>query len=95
MSVAEVEPTPNKNEMEIRCFCRRAPLLAVCGRDDKGKPFIHVKSARKDRINAEVIVTSGTAHIHCRDCLRWHKVTIKLVTVDQKPEQLPSSLRIE
>lgn len=93
MSLAEPESS-NQNEMEVRCFCRRAPLLAVCGRDDKGKPFIHVKSARKDRINAEVVITSGSARIHCRDCLRWHTVTIKLVGVDHKSEPLSPDLHI-
>lgn len=82
-------------EIEIRCFCRRAPLLAMCGRDSKsGEPFVHVKSARKDRINAEVVVTSGIVRVRCRDCLRWHSVRIRHVGVDHKPEQLPSSIDI-
>lgn len=82
-------------ELEVRCFCARAPLLALCGRDTKtGDPYVHVKSARKDRINAEVLVTSGSARVRCRECLRWHTIRIRRVNVEHKPEELPASLDI-
>lgn len=85
---------PSSN-LEVRCFCARKPLIAVCGRDSKtGQPFIHIKSARKDRINAEVVITEGTARIRCRSCLRWHKIRIKLVDIEHKPEELPPTLKI-
>ena len=81
--------------LEVRCFCRRAPLLAICGRNkDNGEPFVHVKSARKDRINAEAIIVSGEVRIRCRDCLRWHTIRIKTIGVDHTPEQLPESIDI-
>lgn len=85
-----------EGELEVRCFCRRAPLLAICGRDEKnGEPFVHIKSARKDRINAEAVVTSGIVRIRCRDCLRWHTIRIRKIDVDHKAERLPSSIKIQ
>lgn len=82
-------------ELTIRCFCARKPLLAVCGRDSSsGDLFVHIKSAKKDRINTEVVVTSGICRIRCRDCLRWHKVNIKTPNVNHSPEPLPASIVI-
>lgn len=83
------------NELEVRCFCRRTPLLAVCGRDSgSGQPFVHVKAFKQNRIFAEVVITSGTAHIRCRECMRFHKVTIKHVGVTTKPERLPETIAL-
>lgn len=86
---------PVDDNLEIHCFCRRSPLLARCGRDTRsGELFVHVRSAKKDRINAEVVVTSGTVRVRCRDCSRWHTITIKQPNVQHKPEGLPDSIRI-
>lgn len=82
-------------ELEIRCFCSRKPLLAVCGRDiDSGLPYIHLKSMRSGRINAEAIVTEGAMRIHCRECLRWTTVTIVRDKVKAKSEKLPESIAV-
>jgi hypothetical protein len=62
----------------IECFCTRHPLLALAGRDSRtGKGFVWVRTMRKHQVISEVIVTSGTTYIRCRDCLRFHSVTIK------------------
>lgn len=82
-------------DQEIRCFCNRSPLLAVCGVDSiTRQPFVHIKAYRQNRIFAEVVITSGTARIRCRECLRWHKVTIRVETVDTVVERLPESIAI-
>ena len=82
-------------KLEVRCFCRRKPLLAICGRDTKsGEPFIHIRSAKGDKLNVEVVITSGTARVRCRECERWHKIRIKHVNIESEPEELPSSLKL-
>lgn len=82
-------------EQEIRCFCSHKPLLAVCGRDSKdGTPYIHIKAYKANRLITEVVVTSGTVQIHCRECLRWYKVRIVHMEVDVKNERLPESIRV-
>lgn len=81
--------------LELRCFCRRRPLLAVCGRDARtGEPFVHVKAYKQQRLITEVVVTAGTARIHCRECLRWHTVRIRIENVSFKPEPLPSGIAV-
>lgn len=79
--------------LELRCFCDKKPILALCGRDSSsGEPFVHVKAHRQQRVQAEVVITSGTARIRCRSCLRWHTVRIKRGDVDARPERLPDTI---
>ena len=86
--------TFNLKEEEIRCFCSRKPLLAVAGVDSEGKGYVHVKSWRQDRLNAEVVVTEGTASIHCRLCFRWTTVRIVHGDVTSKQEELPETITL-
>jgi len=80
---------------EVRCFCHRKPLLAVCGVDtDTGQAFIHVKSWKGGRLYTEMVVTAGTASIRCRECLRWHKLKITQAKVDVQQEKLPASIGV-
>lgn len=80
---------------ELRCFCRRRPLLALCGRDTKtGEPFVHVKVFKQDRIFAEVVATEGTVSIRCRECLRWFRVKIVREKLSIKEEALPESVEL-
>lgn len=65
---------PTKNE--LRCFCSRAPLLAMYGVDEHGKLYVHVRIFKQNRIYGEVIVREGRVSLHCRECLRWHTVKI-------------------
>lgn len=60
----------------MRCSCRENPLLAMCGVDRDGEPWVHVKVWKGQRLYAEVIATSGVVRLRCRNCLRWHKVKI-------------------
>lgn len=79
---------------ELRCNCSRKPLLAVCGRSDDGKGFIHVMTWKGKRLYVNIVVTDGTARIQCRECLRWHRVTIVYETVESTEDQLPDSINL-
>lgn len=46
------------------------------GIDEHGKLYIHMRIFKAQRIFGEMMVTDGTVLIHCRECLRWHKVKI-------------------
>jgi hypothetical protein len=83
-----------KADLEIRCFCNRHPLLAVAGQDTNGNGFVHVKTWKGQRLYAEIIITSGTAHIRCRECYRWNKVRIVRTEVTSDLQELPESLVI-
>lgn len=61
---------------ELRCECRRQPLLATYGLDDRGKVYLHVKVYKARRIFGEILVTKGEVELRCRECLRWYKVTL-------------------
>lgn len=65
-----------KTSHELRCFCNRRPLLAVYGVDEKRKLYVHVRIYKQRRLYGEVLVTEGKVEIHCRECFRWHKITI-------------------
>lgn len=60
---------------QIRCYCRRQPLLAVYGLRH-GKPYVHVKVYKNRRIFGEVLVTKGDIQLRCRECLRWYRIEI-------------------
>lgn len=52
-------------------------MLATYGIDEHGKLYVHVKVYKQNRIFGEVFVTDGTVRLHCRECLRWHKVVMR------------------
>ena len=80
---------------ELRCFCRREPLLAVIGQDDDGRWFLHVKVYKQSRIYGEIVATDGKVSVRCRECLRWHHVTIKHESVDSDVGELPEAVARE
>lgn len=65
-----------KTSYELRCFCARAPLLAMYGIDEKGALFVHIKIFKQKRVYGEVLIQEGTIQIHCRECLRWNAIKI-------------------
>jgi len=65
-----------KTSNEVRCFCRRKPLLAVFGLDESGKPYVHVKVYKNRRIFGEILVTRGDIQLRCRECMRWYRIDI-------------------
>lgn len=62
---------------ELRCHCSREPLLAVYGIDGKGQLYVHMRVYKQNRVFGEMIATGGEVKLHCRECLRWHKVVIR------------------
>lgn len=83
----------NRREKELRCFCRRKPLLATYGIDKIGTLFIHVKIWKAHRIFGELVVEGGIVKIRCRDCLRWHTINVigKRATLEETYEELPAT----
>jgi hypothetical protein len=71
-----MDPSPG-TDIEIRCFCAREPLLALAGRDTRGNPYVHMKVYKSRKLYGEMVATSGTVMLHCRECFRWHRITIK------------------
>lgn len=82
------------DDLHIRCFCSRQPLLAMAGRDAKGNGFVHVKTWKGGRLYAEVVITAGEAYITCRECLRRHRVRIVHSQVETKQHELPETIAI-
>lgn len=86
---------PNRRRQELRCFCSRAPLLALYGVGTDGKLFIHVKVFKQSRVFGEILVKGGEVSIVCRECIRWHRITIRDnspgVTEVAKPIELEAS----
>jgi len=88
-------PDGGDGRLEARCCCSHAPLLAVCGRDTStGEPFVHVKSYKGNKLYTEVVATSGTVWIRCRDCYRWHRIDIKRVAVERLIAEIPDSIAV-
>lgn len=66
-----------KSRNELRCFCRRRPLLAVYGLDSHNNVYVHIKVYKNRRIYGEVLVMQGSKiSIHCRECLRWYTLDV-------------------
>lgn len=62
--------------IEVRCFCSRSPLLAKAGRDKDGRPFVWMKVYKQRRLYGEMVAVEGEVHLRCRECRRWHRITI-------------------
>lgn len=65
---------PHRTKNDLRCFCRRKPLLAVYGLDAAGNLYVHVMVYKQDRIFGNLVVRGGPLDIQCRECMRWHVV---------------------
>jgi hypothetical protein len=88
-------PRPNK-EGELRCFCRKKPLLGKYGRDARGNLYVHIKVYKHDRVFGEVVVEGGAVRIRCRECSRWFKVVIRQPRrVDMHYEALPEDIDLD
>ena len=77
----------NEQEEQLRCFCARQPLLAKYGIRD-GKPFVHIKIYKQQRVFGEMVLETGTIRIKCRDCFRWHKISIRKGKVSLESQRL-------
>ena len=82
-------------EIELRCFCARSPLLGVAGVDSRGRGYVHIKTWRAKRIYAEVLVLGGGAMVRCRECYRWHRFQIRTgEPVRLEPAEVPEDIAI-
>jgi hypothetical protein len=79
--------------LEVRCFCSRAPLLALAGRDTQGRLYVHMKVFKAKRLYAEMVATQGVVSLRCRECLRWHRISIK-AEVEVKESPLPRGIPV-
>jgi hypothetical protein len=70
-------PANQRTVHDLRCFCSRHPILARYGVDENGDLYIWVKIWKQNRIFGEIVVNAGRVKLHCRECLRWHSVTMR------------------
>jgi len=82
------------SDLEIRCSCSRAPLLALAGTGSDGVPYIHVKAYKQQKIITELVITSGIVRLRCRNCNRWLTLNVKTETVTVRNEPLPPSITL-
>lgn len=73
-----------QNDEEIRCFCRGKQLLGIV-KSRRGNTYLHVKVYKNRQIYAEMEMTFGSIKIRCRQCGRWHRVTIVKNKADFHP----------
>jgi hypothetical protein len=79
-------------EVQVRCLCSREPLLAVAGRDEAGQPYVHMKVYKSKKLYGEMVATEGVVMLRCRECFRWHRISIKRevkVTQVPLPDRIP------
>lgn len=88
-----MDPAPG-TDIEVRCFCSREPLLALAGRDSAGEPYVHMKIYKAKRLYGEMVATSGTVLLRCRECFRWHRITIKRASVEVTEAELPRRIPV-
>ena len=77
---------------DLRCTCRHTPKLGEYGLDNRGKPYLHIKVWKGDRLYAEVIFRGGEAKILCRECLRWYRVVFQIPRSHLEPVETPPEL---
>lgn len=67
-------------------------MIALAGRDTAGEPFVWMRVYKNKRIYGEMVATSGVVMLRCRECFRWHRITIKKdvqVTEADLPRRIP------
>lgn len=67
---------------EIRCHCYHKPLIGICGVDEFGRGFVHIRIYKRDRVFGEVVSTGGVTKIRCRECYRWTRIHLRTQTVE-------------
>ena len=81
---------------ELRCFCSRTPLLAIYGIGPDSRPYLHVRVYKQSRVYAEMLCRGGQVDLMCRECVRWHRITIRdrqpSVVETRKPVELEASV---
>lgn len=67
---------------DLRCGCPHRTKLGEWGRNAEGAAYLHIRIFKGGRIFGEVLATSGTVTVLCRDCGRWMTVRIRPADVD-------------
>lgn len=62
------------------------------GVNEKGELYVHVKIYKQSRVFGEIVATRGVVQLRCRECLRWHRVTIRESNEMTLREDLPPSI---
>lgn len=65
-----------QTQHDLRCGCRRQPILAKYGLDKNGRLYVHVKIHKQRQVCGEILCQGGEIKILCRECLRWHRVNV-------------------
>ena len=78
---------------KLNCFCARKPLLAIWGNDEDGKPYVHVRIFKQNRIYGDVIAYGGVVKVRCRECFRWHR--IRFVQERAELMEIPTPLELD
>lgn len=76
---SDQSPTWRRTTHDLRCFCRRRPLLALYGIDANGERYIEIKVYKQQQTygHAVVTLTDGNVKIFCRECHRWYVVSVR------------------
>jgi hypothetical protein len=82
---------PDGRKQELRCFCSRQPMLAVYGIGLDGRPYIHVRIYKQRRVYGEMVFKGGELSLVCRECIRWHRITIR----DERPAMAETAKPVE
>lgn len=77
------------SQHDLRCFCKRRPLLALYGLDESGQTYIHIKVFKQGRVYGEAVYYGGRVKIRCRECFRWTIVVFRSATEAVLQETLP------
>lgn len=81
-------------DVPIRCFCPKRCLLAIGRTDALGAWVIHVRVHKGGKLISEVVADHGPLWVRCRECLRWHKLTIRMQSVHHRAEHLPDGITL-
>lgn len=85
-----------RTKHDLRCLCKKQPLLAVYGIDEKGQLYIHQKIFKQGRVFGESFFYGGTVTLLCRECYRWNRVVmVNPQRAALSPTEMPEALRLE
>lgn len=86
-----------KTTHDLRCSCRRRPLLALYGVDARGRLYIEMKVYKQQQVYGHMVVTlrDGDVKLFCRECHRWYVVMVRpddLAVLQEIPSPAPEEV---
>lgn len=83
-----------KTTHDLRCSCRRRPLLALYGINIRGQLYIEMKVYKQQMVYGHMVVTlrDGEAKLFCRECHRWYVVMVRpddIAVLQEIPSPIP------